>query len=91
MQQPRFPDIHSERLNCGHKTYFFDIKRNAAHRMYLKISCSQKTENGFEHNRLSISDIDLLEFSHVFKKVLAEFDRIKQMPKKTAKTRNENT
>lgn len=71
-------ELHTERLNCGLRTYFFDIKKNDIGRLYLKITCSQKTDAGFAHYKLSISDQDMLEFAYVFKRSVARFDQLKQ-------------
>ncbi len=42
-------EIYSDKITKGTRTYFFDIKKSENGDLYLKISESKKTSDGFEH------------------------------------------
>lgn len=71
-------EIYSDKFTRGSRTYFFDINESGTGDMYLKISESKKTENGFEHYRLMIFEEDIDKFSETFLKAVREFRKLKQ-------------
>jgi hypothetical protein len=80
-------DLHTERISKGSRTYFFDIKKSGNDGLYLKMSCSQKTDAGFEHYRIIVFDRDLLDFVAVLKKSVTEIEKLKQQPGRSLKPR----
>ena len=61
-------EIYSDKITKGSRTYFFDIKKSEKGDLYLKVSESKKTENGYEHHRLMVFDEDLKDFVEALKK-----------------------
>jgi|GEM_PF-766483 len=70
-------EIFSTKFTKGKRTYFFDIKKSEQGDLYLKISESKKTENGFEHHRLMVFDEDMKDFVDTLRKTLAKFKEVK--------------
>lgn len=70
-------EIYSDKITKGSRTYFFDIKKSENGDLYLRISESKKTENGFAHHRLMIFDEDLKDFVEALKKSLTKFKELK--------------
>ncbi len=75
-------EIYSNKITKGSRTYFFDIKKSEKCDLYLKVSESKKTENGYEHHRLMVFDEDLKDFVEALKKSLTKFKELKE-PKQT--------
>lgn len=75
-------EIYSDKITKGSRTYFFDIKKSEKGDLYLKVSESKKTENGYEHHRLMVFDEDLKDFVEALKKSLTKFKELKE-PKPT--------
>jgi DNA-directed RNA polymerase specialized sigma24 family protein len=75
-------EIYSDKITKGRRTYFFDINKSEKGDLYLKVSESKKTENGFEHHRLIVFEEDIKDFSEAFEKALTKFKEIKE-PKQT--------
>lgn len=71
-------EIYSDKITKGSRTYFFDIKKSENDDLYLKISESKKTGNGFEHHRLMVFDEDLKDFVEALKKSLTKFKELKE-------------
>jgi len=65
-------DLHTIKLRKGHRTYFFDIARSSNKGLYLKISCSEKCREGFEHHRIFVFEEDLAAFMTAITKSAAE-------------------
>jgi hypothetical protein len=66
-------EIFTEKIVKGKRTYFFDINESEEGEMYLKISESKQTENGFEHYRIMVFQEDVKGFADSFHKTLARF------------------
>jgi len=75
-------EIYSDKITKGSRTYFFDIKKSEKGDLYLKVSESKKTENGYEHHRLMVFDEDIKDFVEALKKSLTKFKELKE-PKQT--------
>ena len=71
-------EIYSNKITKGSRTYFFDIKKSEKGDLYLKVSESKKTENGYEHHRLMVFDEDLKDFVEALKKSLTKFKELKE-------------
>lgn len=79
-------ELYSNKITKGLRSYFFDIKKSTNGELYLKISESKKTENGFEHHRLMIFDEDLNDFVDALELALTEFKELKEPKLKENKT-----
>ena len=66
-------EIYSEKITKGKRTYFFDINKNEKGDLFLKISESKKTENGFEHFRVMVFEEDINDFSETLQRALKKF------------------
>ncbi|RZJ30122.1 MAG: DUF3276 family protein [Flavobacterium sp.] len=80
-------DLHTEKISRGSRTYFFDVKKSVNDGLYLKMSCSQKSHDGFEHFRLIVFERDILEFVAAVRKSAGEIQKLKQQPATVRKLR----
>lgn len=71
-------DLHTQKLSRSSRTYFFDIKKSSNGELYLKISCSQKTNGKFEHYRLIVFEQDILDFQFALKNSVAGIQKLRQ-------------
>ncbi len=69
-------EIHTTHLTRGSRTYFFDIKKSEQGKLYLNISESKKTENGFVHQRLLIFTEDVKDFAETFQQTYSKFKKL---------------
>lgn len=75
-------EIYRDRITKGTRTYFFDIKKSENGSLYLKISESKKTSDGFRRHQLMVFEEDWNDFVETLKKSLAKFKELKE-PKQT--------
>ncbi|MDO8898779.1 MAG: DUF3276 family protein [Bacteroidales bacterium] len=71
-------EIYTDKLTKGKRTYFFDINTSEQGDLYLKVSESKKTEDGFEHHRLLVFEEDFKDFADIFQKALIKFKELKE-------------
>jgi hypothetical protein len=71
-------EIYTDKLTKGKRTYFFDINTSEQGDLYLKVSESKKTEDGFEHHRLIVFEEDFKDFADIFQKALIKFKELKE-------------
>lgn len=69
-------EIYSNKIKKGSRTYFFDINKSEKGDLYLKVSESKKTENGYERFRLIIFQEDINDFNQAFQKTLKKFTEL---------------
>jgi protein-tyrosine phosphatase len=79
-------EIYSIKINKGKRTYFFDVKKSEQGHLYLKISESKKTDNGFDHYNLVIFEEDLKDFSDAFQNALSKINDYKKPVATSIKT-----
>jgi hypothetical protein len=72
----RDEEIYSERFTKGSKTYFFDIKKTRKGNLYLKVTESRSTGNGFEHHRLLVFEEDVAVFSKVLQSAAGKLQKL---------------
>jgi hypothetical protein len=77
-------EIFTEKIVKGKRTYFFDIKENEEGDLYLTVSESKQTENGFDHYRIMVFQEDVQDFADSLNKTLARFKKL-QKPETTEK------
>jgi hypothetical protein len=82
-------EIYSDKITKGSRTYFFDIKKSEKCDLYLKISESKKTENGYKHYRLMVFDEDFKDFVEALKKSLTKFKELEEPKPTDSKTYSE--
>ena len=66
-------EIYSDKITKGKRTYFFDINKSEKGDLFLKISESKKTENGFEHFRVMVFEEDINDFTETLQRALKKF------------------
>lgn len=69
-------ELFNHKFTKGKRTYFFDINKSKQGDLYLKVSESKKTENGFEHHRLIIFNEDIQDFVEAFRTVLKKYKEL---------------
>jgi len=71
-------EIYSDKIIKGRRTYFFDIKESEKGALYLKITESKKTEEGFEHRHVLIFEEDINDFTDAMLRVIVNFKDLKK-------------
>lgn len=77
---------YSDMLTKGRRTYFFDIRESEQGALYLQVSESKKTENGFERHHLIVFEEDIKDFSEVLNKAFTKFKELKEPNHSKGKT-----
>ncbi|WP_134089828.1 DUF3276 family protein [Olivibacter sp. XZL3] len=62
-------ELFSEKITKGSRTYFFDVKSTEGGDLYLSISESKRTDEGFERNRILVFEEDFNDFKAAFNRV----------------------
>jgi len=62
-------ELFSEKITKGARTYFFDIKKTEGGDLYLSISESKRTDDGFDRHRILIFEEDFNDFKTAFNRV----------------------
>jgi|WetSurMetagenome_2_1015567.scaffolds.fasta_scaffold91302_3 hypothetical protein len=66
--------IYSTKLNCGNRTYFFDIKNASNEKPYLTITESRRIEKDkFERHNIMVFSEDIKEFSVLLEDAIKQF------------------
>lgn len=73
-------EIYTDKLTKGKRTYFFDINKSEQGDLYLKITESKKTEDGFERHHIILFDEDINDFAALFGKTLVKLNELKPAP-----------
>jgi hypothetical protein len=79
----RHNEIFNEVVPAGRRTYFFDVKINKENQKYLKISESKRTDHGYEHRRIIVSE----EF---FEDFFAGIEIVKEYLLRSSPDKNKN-
>ena len=64
-------EIHSNRVNTGRRTYFFDVEQSEFGERYLVISESTRVDSSFRRHRVLIEEEHLAEFQKGFADAIA--------------------
>ena len=62
-------ELFSEKITKGARTYFFDIKKTEGGDLYLSISESKRTDDGFDRHRVLVFEEDFNDFKAAFNRV----------------------
>ena len=75
-------EIFSNKILCGSRTYFFDIKQSKKGDYYFKISEKRKVGESTETHQLMIFDEDIDKFADAFNNTFKEFRNIAPAPER---------
>lgn len=59
-------EIFGEKITKGARTYFFDIKKTEGGDLYISISESKRTDDGFDCHRVLVFEQDFNDFKAAF-------------------------
>ncbi len=78
-------ELYSTRIfiDDGQKTFFFNVKENRYHDLYLNIVESRKSDRGFKRTSLVVFDDDIDRFMIVLERTMNEIRRRKGSPEET--------
>lgn len=62
-------EIFGEKITKGARTYFFDIKKTEGGDLYISISESKRTDDGFDRHRVLVFEEDFNDFKAAFNRV----------------------
>ena len=66
--------IYSDKVLAGNRTYFLDLKKTVAGKLYLQITESRKVEEGkFERHNILIFQDDIPNFQFAFEKLFNKY------------------
>lgn len=69
-------ELFSEKITKGARTYFFDIKKTEGGDLYLSISESKRTDDGFDRYRILIFEEDFNDFKTAFNHAAKKLERL---------------
>lgn len=81
-------EIYSDTLKKGKRTYFFDINKTEQGSLYLKVSESKKTNDGFEHHRIFVFEEDVDDFANAFNLAIMKLEDLQSTTKLKKKEYN---
>ena len=78
-------ELYSTRIfiDDGQKTFFFNVKENRYHDLYLNIVESRKSDRGFKRTSLVVFDDDIDRFMIVLERTMNAIRRRKGSPEET--------
>ncbi len=78
-------EVYSTRIfvDDGQKTFFFNVKENRYHDLYLNIVESRKTDRGFKRTSLVVFDDDIDKFMIVLERTMNAIRSRKGSPEET--------
>lgn len=55
-------ELFTDKITKGNRTYFFDVKKSENGSLYLSVSESKRTDDGFEKHKILIFEEDIKDF-----------------------------
>ncbi len=89
MENEKKEEIYSNKILCGSRTYFFDVKQTRKGDYYFKISEKRKMGETIETHQLMIFNEDIDKFAEAFQRTLEELRKV--APEPTRRFSNERT
>ncbi|MDR0926368.1 MAG: DUF3276 family protein [Ignavibacteria bacterium] len=69
-------ELFTTNFTKGKRTYFFDVKKSNNDTMYIEITESKKTDDGFERHSVMVFEEDVLDFRNAFTKTIAIYNHL---------------
>ncbi|WP_324760268.1 DUF3276 family protein [Sphingobacterium thalpophilum] len=69
-------ELFTDKITKGNRTYFFDVKKSENGSLYLSISESKRTDDGFEKHKILIFEEDIKDFKKVFNRAVKKLEKL---------------
>lgn len=69
-------ELFTDKITKGNRTYFFDVKRSENGSLYLSVSESKRTDDGFEKYKILIFEEDIKDFKKVFNRAVKKLEKL---------------
>lgn len=69
-------ELFTDKITKGNRTYFFDVKRSENGSLYLSVSESKRTDDGFEKFKILIFEEDIQDFKKVFNRTVRKLEKL---------------
>lgn len=69
-------ELFTDKVTKGNRTYFFDVKRSENGSLYLSVSESKRTDDGFEKYKILIFEEDINDFKKVFNRAVRKLEKL---------------
>ena len=75
-------EVYCNKILCGSRTYFFDIKQSKKGDYYFKISEKRKMGESTETHQLMVFNEDIDKFAEAFNRTFEEFRKLAPAPER---------
>lgn len=69
-------ELFTDKITKGNRTYFFDVKRSENDSLYLSVSESKRTDDGFEKYKILIFEEDINDFKKLFNRAVRKLEKL---------------
>lgn len=69
-------DVYSRKIISWGISNFFDVKRSENGSLYLSVSESKRTDDGFEKHKILIFEEDIKDFKKVFNRAVRQLEKL---------------
>lgn len=69
-------ELFTDKITKGNRTYFFDVKKSENGSLYLSVSESKRTDDGFEKYKILIFEEDIKDFQKVFNRAVKKLEKL---------------
>src|SRR5690606_8022642 len=69
-------ELFTDKVTKGNRTYFFDVKRSENGSLYLSVSESKRTDDGFEKHKILIFEEDIKDFKKLFNRAVKKLEKL---------------
>ncbi|SFS33341.1 DUF3276 family protein [Sphingobacterium wenxiniae] len=69
-------ELFTDKVTKGNRTYFFDVKRSENGSLYLSVSESKRTDDGFEKYNILIFEEDIKDFKKAFNRAIKKLEKL---------------
>lgn len=69
-------ELFNDKITKGNRTYFFDVKKSENGGLYLSVSESKRTDDGFEKYKILIFEEDIKDFKKLFNRAVKKLEKL---------------
>jgi len=69
-------ELFTDKITKGNRTYFFDVKKSENGSLYLSVSESKCTDDGFEKYKILIFEEDIKDFKKLFNRAVKKLEKL---------------
>ncbi|HLS94130.1 MAG TPA: DUF3276 family protein [Sphingobacterium sp.] len=69
-------ELFTDKVSKGKRTYFFDVKTSENGSLYLSVSESKRTDDGFEKHKILIFEEDIKDFKKLLNRAVKKLEKL---------------